>query len=121
MPQNPLGSYVGINLSKKFVPLNVDAFGNLLITSDIGQSTTLNITTQTVIKASAGSIFAIIVNTAGSTAGTLNDAATTGAVAASNLIYTAPNTIGRTALEFPFKNGLVVTPGTGQVLAVSFT
>jgi len=87
-----------------------------------GRNAALNITTQTVIKATAGRLVGIVVNTAGSTAGTANDSATTGGVAASNLIANIPNTVNTVIyIDFPFINGLVITPGTGQVLSISFT
>jgi hypothetical protein len=53
--------------------------------------------------------------------GTVNDAATTGAAAVANQIAAVPNTLGASvSLNFPFDKGLVIVPGTGQVLAVSY-
>ena len=49
--------------------------------------------------------------------------ATVGGVATANQILTAPNTVGLLAgmtRGLPFANGLVVTPGTGQTLAVFY-
>lgn len=87
-----------------------------------GEIPKYNISTQTVVKATAGRVARIIVNTAGSTAGSVNDSATTGGVAASNLIAAIPNVANTVLfLDFPFYDGLVITPGTGQVLSVSFT
>ena len=55
-----------------------------------GLYSALNVTAAAVVKASAGLIYRITINTAGS-AGTLtiNDAATTGAAAAGNVVYNA--------------------------------
>lgn len=80
----------------------------------------LNITAQTVVKASPGKLFTVSVTTAGTTAGTANDAATTGAVAASNLIGSFEAVGLYEFQEWPCANGIVITPGTGQVLSVSF-
>lgn len=85
-----------------------------------GSNSVLNITAATVVKATPGTLFTISVNTAGSTVGTASDVATTGAVAAANLIAEIPNTVGIYSLTWPCKVGIVITPGTGQVLSVAF-
>lgn len=87
----------------------------------VGSKTKLNISTQQVLKAAPGRVYRIIVVTAGSTNGTLSDVATTGGVAASNLIFEIPNTVGAFEVNWPYFNGLVVTPGTGQVVAVNWS
>jgi hypothetical protein len=73
-----------------------------------------------VVKPAIGMLVTVTVTTAGSTTGSANDAATTGAVAAGNLIATIPNTVGVYYIPFPFLNGLVITPGTSQVISVAF-
>ena len=119
MPQvNPF--YPAKTPSNVAAPLNIDAQGALLLGE--GKSSTLNITAATVIKATPGRLFKIIVNTAGSTAGTASDCTTTAAVAAANLIANIPSTAGLVmALLWPCASGIVITPGTGQVLSVSYS
>jgi len=85
-----------------------------------GQKTFFNITTATVVKATAGRIAKINVIVAGSTNGSVNDAATTGAVAAANEIAVIPDVIGSYNIDFPVSNGIVITPGTGMTVSVSF-
>jgi len=85
-----------------------------------GTKTFLNITTPTVVKTVAGRVARVNVLVAGSANGTINDAATTGAVATSNEIAVIPDVIGSYSYDFPCANGIVVTPGTGQTLAISF-
>jgi len=85
-----------------------------------GQKTFFNITAATVVKATAGRIAKVSVIVAGSAAGSIYDAATTGAAGAANEIAVIPATAGMINLDFPVSNGIVVTPGTGQTLAVSF-
>ena len=88
----------------------------------LGRNSKLNITTQTVIAVGSGRVVRVMVNTPGSTAGTISDSATTGGVAASNLIANIPNVANTMVyLDFPYTNGLVITPGTSQVLSVSYT
>jgi hypothetical protein len=90
------------------------------IVSIDGDSSKLDITAQTLVKGAPGRIMRVSVVVAGTAAGTVNDAATTGAASASNAVATIPNAIGVTALNFPCFNGIVVTPGAGQTLSVSY-
>ena len=119
MPQNALQATVSVNPAGQQAPQVIDAYSNVNVVPNPAK-TLLNITTATVVKGSAGLIGRVWVNTAGSTAGTLSDCATTGAVAAANLIATLPNTVGPYAIEFYAAVGIVVTPGTGQVVSISF-
>ena len=119
MPQNAMSVTATVNLSGQQTPALVDGGKRQVITRSTSSS--LNITAATVVKASAGTIANVVVVVAGSAAGSVNDAATTGAAAAANKIFSVPNTAGVYVLDFPFANGLVITPGTGQTLAVSFS
>lgn len=95
-----------------------------------GYALTYNITTATVIKTGPGLVAKIMVVVAGSGLGSVNDCATTGAVAVGNQIaaigiagaagtkYTAGDVF---ELQCPFLLGLVITPGTGSTLAVSYS
>lgn len=117
----PQGNYfVAKNANNVLVPMRTDAQGTLLSTSG-GTSSRLNIAAATVVKATPGRVCQVSVVTAGSTLGTINDVATTGAAAAANQVGSAPNTAGAVVpLNFPCAVGIVVVPGTGQVLAVSY-
>jgi hypothetical protein len=86
-----------------------------------GTDTKLNITGATVVKANQGRIVRIVVNTAGSTAGSVWDAVSTAGNGAANLIFSIPNVVGIYFLDIPVFAGIVITPGTAQVLSVSFT
>ena len=81
----------------------------------------LNITSATLVKPTSGMLVGFAVTVFGSGAGTINDAASTGAAAASNAMVATPTTASSTTY-FPmqFKNGLVVVPGTGQTITVSY-
>lgn len=92
-----------------------------------GKAAALNITTPTQVATvptdfARGQARLVRVNVlvAGSTAGSVNDAATVAAAAASNQIFVAPNTVGSYLVDFPIMAGIVVTPGTGQTLAVTY-
>lgn len=97
---------------------------NPLIPRAGGNANHLNITATTVIKATPGTVYRVIVNTAPTGAGGVYDVATTGGAAAANLICEIPT--GLTApviydLTFPCTTGIVVNPGTGGVVSVSYS
>lgn len=119
MPQiNPF--YPAKTPSNVAAPLNIDAQGALLMGE--GKLSALNISAATVVKATPGRLVRIIVNTPGSTAGTASDCATTAAVTAANLIANIPATAGLVmSIVWPCSTGIVITPGTGQVLSVSYS
>lgn len=85
-----------------------------------GISTVLNITDARLVKNVAGRLVRVNVLVAGSAAGTAYDSATTGGVATANTIAIIPNTVGSYLIDTPTTNGIVVTPGTGQTIAVVY-
>jgi hypothetical protein len=119
MPQNANAATVAVKGSAQS-PLKLDAAQSL--TTGKGLLTSLNNTAGTakLISASARRICKIIVLTPDSTASNIHDCATTGAVAASNLVYTIPQTAGVYDVDFPLTAGLVLTVGTAGVIALSY-
>ena len=79
-----------------------------------------DITAATVVKAAPGYVATVIVQVAGSGTGTVNDCLTTGAAAIGNQVFVIPETVGSYQINWPFATGLVVVPGTGQTVAVSY-
>lgn len=96
----------------------------------IAVSTSLNprprstlVTAATVLKASPGNLLGIQVLVPGNAIGTVSDCATTGAVAAGNLVAEAPNAVGPVgvgSVGIPCATGITVTPGAGQTLRVTW-
>jgi hypothetical protein len=86
-----------------------------------GSLSSLNISAATVVKARPGTLFRVSVTTAGSAAGAVYDAATTGGNVAANLVAAIPDAAGVIELEWPVANGILIVPGTGQVLSVSYS
>ena len=92
-----------------------------------GLKTQTNITAATVLKTSAGrvAVVSIIVGGTGSplagggTNGVIVDSNSTSSL--TNVIFTIPNTPGVVFLNMPTSNGIVVSPGPGQTVAVSFS
>ncbi len=97
----------------------IRAQGAQAVTND-GASVTLNITSATVVKVGAGRTARVSVNIAGSSSGTLNDCATTGAAAIANQIMAIPNAVGIYYIDWPHSTGIVVVPGTGQNVSINY-
>ena len=84
-----------------------------------GSQNLANISSATLIQQGPGRIASISVTTAGSSAGAIYDASLSSST--SNLIWSIPNTVGITVVNFPLRFGLVVVPGTGQTVTVSYS
>lgn len=77
------------------------------------------ISTATVVKPAAGRLATVSIITAGSTAGTIYDAAALGST--SKPIATVPNVVGVYSAPIPVSYGILVVPGTGQVITVGYS
>lgn len=89
--------------------------------SPYGNLTQLDVTAATVIKATPGAVVTVAVVVAGSTAGAVYDATGTSGNSTANQVGVIPAAVGNYSMSFPCINGIVVSPGTGQTLAVSYT
>jgi hypothetical protein len=92
-----------------------------------GKGSALNITAATLVATvpkdfsiGQGRLARVQVLVAGTAGGAAYDSATVAGAAAANQIAAWPNTIGTYTIDMPFIAGLVVTPGAGQTVAVSF-
>jgi hypothetical protein len=93
-----------------------------------GASIAKNITASTLVKPGSGRVVTVIVTVAGSTDGAIYDAISTAAASPNNLIWTihkdatvSAATSVPVVLNLPFKDGLVITPGTGMTVIVSYS
>jgi hypothetical protein len=117
--QGPLGVNAAANTSGYYAPMNLDANGSLYV-MDGGSLSRLNMSASAVVKATPGVVVRVSVTTAGSAPGSVYDTTSTGTAAAANLIGSIPNTVGIYYFDWPTANGIVVAPGTGQVVSVSY-
>ena len=101
----------------------VIALNNINQTSEFlsGKTTSATVTSQTVIATGKGRLVSFSVVVAGSAAGTINNAAVTSSVASGNALVATPNTIGTYQCGCNFTTGLIVTPGTGQSVNVTYS
>lgn len=93
-----------------------------------GVSIAKNITASTLVKSGSGRVVTVIVTVAGTTDGAIYDAVSTATASSINLIWTinkSATVSGATSipvvLNLPFKDGLVITPGTGMTVVVSYS
>lgn len=89
-----------------------------------GARSTLNVTATTVIKASPGTLYRVVVVKPPTAAGGIYDSATTSGLGASNLIDAIGTGLAASyvfSLEWPCQNGITINPGTGGVMSVSWT
>ena len=84
-----------------------------------GISTKEAITVPTVVKASPGRIASMSVIVAGSAPGTLYDSSKLGILTAPLAII--PDTVGMYVVNLPTDTGLLVVPGSGQSVSVSWS
>ena len=86
-----------------------------------GQYTSDSVTVSTVVATGSGYLVNVSIVDAGSTEGTVNDASSTGAAATSNAIMKAQKFHGVYPVGARFTNGLVIVPGTGQTVCVTYS
>jgi len=84
-----------------------------------GNASAAEITAATVVKTGQGRVARVSVIVAGSAVGYVHDAALP--TASGPRVYTIPNTVGVYAVEIPVSNGIVVAPGTGQTVTISYS
>lgn len=85
-----------------------------------GTKTFLNITANTLVKTGTGRVAKVAVIATSSTAGSLHDSATIVGAATSNALAIIPATVGVYEIDMPTSSGIVLKPGTGQTLVISY-
>jgi len=79
------------------------------------------ISASTFFSTTYGWVGKISVIVAGSTTGTIYDTTSVSSAAVGNRLAIIPNTVGIYSINMPVSNGIVVTPGTGQIVAMSYS
>ena len=87
----------------------------------LGTQTSATVTAATVIYVGKGYLVNFSVVVAGSGAGTISNTGDTGTVTAANALCAIPATVGITKVGQVFSTGLVVAPGTGQSINVTYS
>jgi hypothetical protein len=86
-----------------------------------GSSTSATVTGATLVIAGRGYLVNYSVVVAGSAAGGIYNASSTGATAAANQLCATSTTVGIYPVGQVFTNGLVIEPGTGQSINVTYS
>ena len=122
------GSFTDILTVGKNVATAVADLGTQYL-SVYGTQTARNIITATLVKSGSGRVMKVIVlATNGSSTGAIYDANTTTQAVAGNLLWTIPAAVSAASasstpveLNLPFQSGLVIVPGTGMIVVVSYS
>jgi hypothetical protein len=84
-----------------------------------GTSSQTAITSTTLIRTGQGRLVTVVVVTAGSAAGAIYDVSSI--TLTTNQIATIPTTVGIYVFNIPYNNGLVIAPGSGQKITISYS
>jgi len=90
------------------------------LASEVATSTTPVATASTFVLAGKGRLLRFSVTVAGTTAGFVHNSATPTGATATNALVACPNTIGVYECNVVFDAGLVIVPGTGQSLNITY-
>lgn len=90
------------------------------LASEVANVTTATATASTFIVAGRGRLLRFSVTVAGSAVGFVYNSSTPSGGAASNALVACPNTIGVYEVNMVFDAGLVIAPGTGQSVNVTY-
>lgn len=93
----------------------------IIAAGDPAASTSSTVTSSTLVVAGAGTLLGFSVVVPGTTSGLIHNSATTGGASASNALTLTPTTGGFFGAVLKFSNGLVIVPGTGQSINVTYT
>lgn len=118
-PQQPSGGSLSdvITVAKNIVVAINALAQNYLNVS--GASSLAGITAPTVLKSAAGRLTRVSVIVAGSATGAIYDSAVTGAT--TKPLYVIPMTVGVVEVNLPVNFGVLVVPGSGQTVTVSYS
>lgn len=84
-----------------------------------GNKMTTDITTATLVQTGQGRVARVSVVVGGSAHGAVYDASS--ASATTGKIFDIPKDAGLTEVNLPVNNGIVVAPGSGQTIAISYS
>lgn len=84
-----------------------------------GTNRSSTLTSTALVSSGQGRLASVSVIVAGSTAGTIYDSNLTGSLTSSLAVI--GNTLGVSVMNLPYNNGLVVVPGTGMTVVVTYS
>ena len=90
------------------------------LASEVATVTTSVATASTFLLTGQGRLLRFSVTVAGTTVGFVHNSATPTGAAATNALVACPNVIGVYECNVVFNAGLVIAPGTGQSISVTY-
>ena len=101
----------------------VVAINNLNQTTNkiAGAFTSATVTGSTAVVVGAGRLVSFSLVVAGSSTGLVHDASSTANASAANALVAVPNTIGVYQVGSRFSKGVVIVPGIGQSINVTYS
>jgi len=86
-----------------------------------GKLNSYEISSSTYLETTLGWVAKVSVIVAGSATGTIYDASSVSGAVTGKRLAIIPNTVGIYTINMPVNNGIVVTPGSGMIVAVSYS
>ena len=86
-----------------------------------GGLTSSSVSAGTLVVAGSGRLVSFSVTSAGSGVGAVYDSSSTGTISPSNALAATPTTVGVYQVGMQFSSGLVIAPGTGQYVSVTYS
>jgi hypothetical protein len=108
-----------LSATKNFVLALGNAAKTYLDVQGVKSSPAIN--TTTLVQSGAGRVASLSVIVAGSANGIVYDALSTAAYTAADRISIIPTTVGVHIVNMPVSSGIVVAPGTGQTVTISYS
>lgn len=99
----------------------INNLGLTLKSYNEGQYTSKTVSTSTVIYSGAGRLVNVIIVSAGTTTGYIYNLASSSSPTIDNAIVPLPNVIGVYSIGAKFDTGIVVVPGSGQFVNVTYS
>ena len=94
---------------------------NTTIPKYFGQLTLLTVTSPTVIATGMGRVVNVSVTVAGSAAGAIYNWSSATGYTSMYQLFVVPNALGITNVGLFFTNGILLVPGTGQSLNITYS
>lgn len=98
----------------------INALNNITL-GNVGTITSMTVTATTLIFVGSGRLVNFSIVVSGSGSGLIHNASSVAAASASNALCATPNTLGVYASGQVFTNGLVIDPGAGQSINVTYS
>ena len=98
----------------------INALNNITLGA-AGTVTSVTVTGTTLVFVGAGRLVNFSVVVAGSASGLIHNSATAAGVSSANALCATPNTIGVYPCNLIFTHGLVIDPGAGQSVNITYS